>query len=68
MDLEIADYERTVHTLNEQVRDKDTRIMSMETEISRQEEKVSALNKQLGELSLCSIATSLVSYLCVGLP
>ncbi len=48
MDLEIADYERTVQTLNAQVAERDAKISEKDAEIGRCEEKSAALKKQLG--------------------
>lgn len=48
MDLEIADYERTVQTLNEQIAERDTTIEEERAEVARQKEKVAALEKQMG--------------------
>ncbi len=49
MDLEIADYERTVQTLNAAVDDKDEKVKECEIEIVRQQENVTSLQKQLGQ-------------------
>ena len=49
MDLEIADYERTMQTLNEQITERDLVITECRAETARQEENVAALQKQLGE-------------------
>ena len=48
MDLEIADYERTVQSLNDAITERDSKVKDLETEISRLEEKASSLQKQLG--------------------
>jgi chromosome segregation ATPase len=52
MDLEIADYERTVQNLNAIIDEHKKLEEEKETEIRRLEEKVTSLSKQLGELSL----------------
>ena len=48
MDLEIADYERTVQTLNAQITDRDNKLSEKDDEVRRIEEKVNSLKKQLG--------------------
>ena len=48
MDLEIADYERTVQALNTQVREKDVEITEMKTEIERLEGRTKTLQEQIG--------------------
>ena len=50
MDLEIADYERTVSTLHQVVAERDSKILEVEAEVHRQEDKVTSLQKQLGKL------------------
>ena len=52
MDLEIADYERTVQNLNDIVSQKDSQINSQQAEEDRLNERIESLNKQLG-LLLC---------------
>lgn len=49
MDLEIADYERTVQSLHDTVADRETKIRDANAEITRLNEKIASLNKQLGE-------------------
>ena len=48
MDLEIADYERTVQTLNAQIADRDSKLCEKDEEVRRIEETVNSLKKQLG--------------------
>ena len=49
MDLEIADYERTVQSLNDAISERDSKLKDLEIEISRLEEKTASLQKQLGK-------------------
>ena len=49
VDLEIADYERTVQALTEQLQEKDKTIRGLEEEQRRVEQKNSSLAQQLGE-------------------
>ena len=48
MDLEIADYERTVQTLNAQIADRDSKLHEKDDEVRRIEETVNSLKRQLG--------------------
>ena len=48
MDLEIADYERTVHALNAQLSDQDSLITDLKAEISRMEERIQLMQTQIG--------------------
>ena len=48
MDLEIADYERTVQTLNAEIADRDSKLKEKDDEVRRIEEKTNSLKKQLG--------------------
>ena len=62
MDLEIADYERTVHALNAQLSDRDSHITDLKAEINRVEERVQLMQTQIGTsvslfLSLCLVTT-----------
>ena len=52
MDLEIADYERSVQTMNAQIDEREEKIKELEGEISRLEEKNTATQKLLGMLAL----------------
>ena len=52
MDLEIADYERTVEALNNVIAEKDKTIDENRTEIDMLEERVKTLKEQTGELLL----------------
>ncbi|XP_070173480.1 GRIP and coiled-coil domain-containing protein 2-like [Littorina saxatilis] len=47
MDLEMADYERTVHSLNNQLADRDSQIADLTSEVSRAEERVHLLQTQI---------------------
>ena len=58
MDLEIADYERTVQNLNDIVSQKDSQINSQQAEEDRLNERIESLNKQLG-LLLCVLLVCL---------
>ena len=58
MDLEIADYERTVQNLNDIVSQKDSQINSQQAEEDRLNERIESLNKQLG-LLLCLLLVCL---------
>lgn len=49
MDLEIADYERTVQNLNSAVAEHEKIQAEKDAEIIRLEEKVASLSKQLGK-------------------
>jgi peptidoglycan hydrolase CwlO-like protein len=49
MDLEIADYERTVKTLYSQVADRDAKIQALQEDIERMEEQRQSLQKLLGQ-------------------
>ena len=53
MDLEYADYERTIQTLNEQVAARDTTTAELQLEMDRLTEKHTAILKQLGLHFLC---------------
>ena len=48
MDLEIADYERTVESLNAQVAEREKSIKEGETEIARLQENLKSTQTQLG--------------------
>ena len=50
MDLEIADYERTIQALNFQISNKQKEIDELQVEVSRQKENVEGLQKQLCKL------------------
>jgi len=49
MDLEMADYERTVQALNQQLTERDKTTVDLQTEVQRQEDRVKSLQEQLGE-------------------
>ena len=53
MDLEIADYERTVQALNNVIADKDKALEENRTEIDTLEERVKTLKEQTGEYLPC---------------
>ena len=50
MDLEIADYERTIRTLNHTVDEKETEIKTLEEEVTRLQERIDSMQKQIGRL------------------
>ena len=52
MDLELADYERTVLDLNHQLEDRDNCIASLRAEVGHNEQHFSLLRSQIGELGL----------------
>lgn len=52
MDLEIADYERAVQSLNETVADRNAKIKSLQEDIDRQQEQKTAMQKLLGMRAL----------------
>jgi predicted nucleic acid-binding Zn-ribbon protein len=49
MDLEMADYERTVQILNGQITDRDQSITELQTEVKRLEDHNKVLKEQIGE-------------------
>ena len=51
MDLEIADYERTVEALNSKVTERDATITELRSEVERLEEKARGLKEQIGKIS-----------------
>ena len=57
MDLEIADYERTVTALNGQLTDRDGQIAILKAEILRVEERVQLMQTQIGIV---------FSIICIG--
>ena len=72
MDLEIADYERTIQALNFQISNKQKEIDELQVEVSRQKENVDGLQKQLCKLPHPPfdfdfiVTTSLQSKVCYG--
>jgi len=50
MDLEIADYERTVKSLHEAVAERDTKIQVLDEEIHCKEQQCASVQKLLGIL------------------
>ena len=50
MDLEIADYERTIQSLNEQLSGRDKASDELSAEITRLTEKAAGLQKELGKI------------------
>ena len=48
MDLEIADYERTVNSLQAQLNNKDEKIVELQNEVTHYEERTKTLQKQIG--------------------
>lgn len=57
MDLEIADYERTVHALTQQLEQRDSQVADLKSEMKGWEERVQLMKSQLG----------MTLYLCAGL-
>ena len=53
MDLEIADYERTVQALNNVIAEKDKALEENRTEIDTLEERVKTLKEQTGKYLQC---------------
>lgn len=52
MDLEMADYERTVQILNSQLAERDQSLTELKTEVKRLEDRNKVLKEQIG-LCLC---------------
>jgi len=52
MDLEIADYERTVKSLHEAVAERDTKVQTLHEEIHCKEQQCASLQKLLGPSSI----------------
>lgn len=52
MDLEIADYERTVNSLQVQLSNKDEKIAELQNEVTHYEERTKTLQKEIGQ-KLC---------------
>ena len=50
LDLEMADYERTISTLNAQVAEKDSKVTQVNRELEKLEQRISLMQTQLGEL------------------
>jgi len=63
MDLEIADYERTVKSLHEAVAERDAKIETLHEEIRCKEQQCASQQKLLGMPSAYCICTS-ISHLC----
>jgi len=57
MDLEIADYERTVKSLHEAVAGRDAKIQTLREEISCKEQQCASLQKLLGMPSILAACT-----------
>ena len=49
IELEIADYERTVRSLHDTVDQRDSVIRELQAEVSRHQESITSLQQQLGE-------------------
>lgn len=52
MDLEIADYERTVKSLHATINDREVKIQILEEELQRKEEQRTCVQKLLGIFKL----------------
>ena len=48
MGLEMADYDRTIRTLNHTVDEKEVEVQGLEEEVSRLRERLEAMGKQIG--------------------
>ena len=46
----MADYERTISTLNAQVAEKDSKVTEVNRELEKLEQRISLMQTQLGEL------------------
>jgi len=63
MDLELADYQRTVQSLENDVSSRDTQLVTAAQEAQKLQETINSLRSQLGEyLSLCSSVECHVCY------
>lgn len=63
MDLEIADYERTVEALNGKVAEKEKELEEYKSEIDRLEGRTKNLQEQIGKLRVMSLSVR-VCFLC----
>ena len=71
MDLEIADYERTVEALNSKVTERDATITELRSEVERLEEKARGLKEQIGKISRSLVQGEIIGknlYMCTFLP
>ena len=59
MDLEIADYERTVEALNNTIAEKDKIIEENKAEIDLLEDRVKTLKEQIGEFFLIEVGSKI---------
>lgn len=48
LDLEMADYERTIHALNEQLTERNSQLSDARAEIIRLEERLQFMQNQIG--------------------
>ena len=61
MDLEIADYERTVEALNSKVTERDATITELRSEVERLEEKARGLKEQIGKISISHVQGEIIA-------
>lgn len=61
MDLEIADYERTVEALNSKVTERDATITELRSEVERLEEKARGLKEQIGKISISLVQGEIIA-------
>ena len=67
MNLELADYERSVETLRGQLKEKEIQQVDLEKEISSRERKCEDLNNELGEVNFVMFSQC-VALLPLSLP
>ena len=67
MNLELADYERSVETLRGQLKEKEIQQVDLEKEISSRERKCEDLNNELGEVNFVMFSRC-VALLPLSLP
>lgn len=62
LDLEIADYERTISALHSQVAERDRKIEEIKMEIDKQEQTMSLMQTQIGKFILSEETRMTVSF------
>jgi len=62
MDLEIADYERTVKSLHDAVAERDAKLQSLQDEIHCKEQQCASLQKLLGMSSTFDVAPAVALF------
>ena len=65
MDLEIADYERTVEALNSKVTERDATITELRSEVERLEEKARGLKEQIGKISRSLVQAEIIAIIVI---